>query len=235
VVIVHYTGSSATYVGKSAAQLLALVRALYEGVFTGRTVTEPKGDEYSFVIDPLGTIYEWADSKRGAHCSGMNTTSIGVLLLLGTGAGEIPTDHQVAALLELRLALVADGTLTVDHQVDQHGQYVVTTCPGTAVKERWGLFDRSLPEPEPPPEPLPPSEDDMPGELVGVNDHPNYPTTTRVIYVTDGVGITYRWVRSEADLAGVKADRAAKGWPTTVTQRSFHELGRYGVLVGPAP
>lgn len=235
-VVIHYTGAAATFTGRDPH---IAVRTLFMWAHANN-----KGDEYNYIITPDGQTWEWAGDQRAAHCTSWNTDSVGVLLLVGIN--EPPPLPMPASLLELRRTMEDAGTITPQHRVGQHREYLGTApgpswqpktgawqtdCPGAAIVARWPMFAAPLPAPTPPPT----TEDDMPGELIGVNDHPNYPTTTRVVYVTDGVGIHYRWVRSEADLAAVQADRAARGWTTHVVQRSYHELGRYGVLVGPAP
>lgn len=114
------------------------------------------------------------------------------------------------------------GDVSVYHPTSQGH-----TDPGTGFP--WSLFITSVRD-------RLHEEEAMPaGDLIGVRDHPHYPPTTEVVYVTDGYGVAYRWIQNEADLAGVRADREARGQATNIIPRRFAELGRYGVLIGPAP
>jgi len=90
---------------------------------------------YHFVIDPDGVIFEGRNiSVRGAHTSGHNTGSIGVVLL-GNFEESAPNDRQYNSLRNLihQLALKYKITRLAGHR-DFHPDK--TVCPGAELERK---------------------------------------------------------------------------------------------------
>lgn len=193
--------------------------------------------DYGVVVFPSGRAYVGRGFQvRPAATLDENEDSEAVCI-----AGHYDLESPTAASLQTAALVIAmgvrDGELALTPDVRGHRESVdhpgATSCPGRNVNMdafRARVADvlrKQTPTAQ---------EDDMPtGDIIVVTDHPSYPPGLEVVYVTDPWGVTYRWVRSEADLAGVKADRTRRGQTNTRTVCKYLELGRYGVLVGPTP
>jgi hypothetical protein len=85
------------------------------------------GIGYNFVIDAAARVWEgrgW--SRRGAHCTGMNTRAIGVQLAIG--AGQRPSEGMLRALSDLH----AEAVSVYGHDLawTWHAAHYATACPG---------------------------------------------------------------------------------------------------------
>lgn len=150
VLTIHYTGASTTYAGKDTAAVLRLLNVIFG---------ESKPNEYNWVVDQQGAIWEYAGDYQAAHSLGNNSTAIGCLVLVGVG--ERPTDACVNAIRFLRYTLQLRARLTTPCQTIPHKDMgtTPTACPGAAVLARWPEIATAW---WPPPPPPPPEEDDMP-------------------------------------------------------------------------
>jgi hypothetical protein len=148
----HYTGVEVVYGTRDTASVL---RQINDGA---------KPNEYNYVVDQAGVIWEFAGDYRAAHSLYNNDIAIGVLMLLGIG--EAPSDALVLAFRQLRYMLIQRGRLTPTCRTLKHSEMVLvnpnttrTACPGVAVAPRW--TELVAPWAPPPPPPLPPEVSDV--------------------------------------------------------------------------
>lgn len=219
--IVHYAGSPDGF--PPGNQFLSVSSPAYmRGMFTW-AFDNDKGDEYNYVIaGPTGIVYEWAGTKQAAHCSGKNTTSIGVQF--GLDVDDVPPVEYAARLLDLRQHLVAAGVLTRDHAVDQHGQHFTTGCPGDLVKARWPLYDVPLPSSPTKPAPTPTKEDAV---FVSVTGHPRHPDIL-VVYERAGRDCYVHVSGAEAErIARWRSGTDVKTWAESQPRVPYSEIQPY--------
>lgn len=97
-----------------------------------------KGIGYHYVIDLDGTVEKGRkDSEIGAHCSGQNAHSIGVvyvggLATDGKSAKDTRTKEQKAALITLVKKLLKQYNLTINN-VYCHNQFANKACPSFSI------------------------------------------------------------------------------------------------------
>jgi hypothetical protein len=120
-VICHHTGNKGTYHGKDVAKSI-------------RAINRWKPSEYNYVIALDGTIVEFAGAHVGAHCTGRNSTSYGILFL--NSVNDACTDAQVESYRWLIGCLKWTKAISPGAWQVQHGQVAATACPGR-IKERW--------------------------------------------------------------------------------------------------
>lgn len=120
-IVCHYTGVKAVYGSRDTPTEI-------------RKIDRWKPNEYNYVIDTKGMIYEFAGQYQAAHAKGYNHSTYGVLFL--NGVGEACTDAQITAFRWLRDVLVFVGAVVPNPWILQHGQIAATACPGP-IKDRW--------------------------------------------------------------------------------------------------
>ena len=97
-----------------------------------------KGIGYHYVIDLDGTVEKGRkDSEIGAHCSGQNAHSIGVVYVGGLAtdgktAKDTRTKEQKAALITLVKKLLKQYNLTINN-VYCHNQFANKACPSFSI------------------------------------------------------------------------------------------------------
>lgn len=116
-IVAHYTGSKTKYHGWSISQVMKLILSLNRW----------KANEYNYVIDWAGNIYEFAGEYRAAHAKGYNDTGYGVLFL--NGVGEPMTDAQMASFHFLFGCLLWAGRVQQRPMVVGHKELAATACP----------------------------------------------------------------------------------------------------------
>lgn len=119
-IVAHYTGSKTKYHGWSVSQVMKLILS----------INRWKANEYNYVIDWAGNIYEFAGEYQAAHAKGYNATGYGVLLL--NGIGEPMTDAQMASFHFLFGCLLWNGRVSSAPIVVGHKEIAATACPGAA-------------------------------------------------------------------------------------------------------
>lgn len=122
-ILCHYTGVKRKYSGLSQAEVAKIIRQ----------INLWKPNEYNYVIDWAGRVYEFAGERRAAHCTGFNDTGYGVLFL--NGVGEPMTDAQLYSFHFLFGMLLYAGRVQADPMVLGHQEVAATACPGA-------VFDR---------------------------------------------------------------------------------------------
>jgi N-acetyl-anhydromuramyl-L-alanine amidase AmpD len=114
-IVCHYTGVKKRYASlDTAAQI--------------RSIDRWKPNEYNYVIDQAGVVWEFSGEYQAAHCAGYNDRSYGVLFLNGTE--EPLTDAQLAAFKFLTGALMWTNRVFERAWVVGHRQIAATACPG---------------------------------------------------------------------------------------------------------
>lgn len=123
--------------------------------FTSQTIKQPDGAPwhvgYHYVIEADGTTVQTrAHHEEGAHCIGMNTSSIGILVMGNFDTGvDMPTEAQVNAY-KILIAKVQKKIphLTV-YDIEPHRKYATKSCWGSALpNDYWrGIVMEGLPVP----------------------------------------------------------------------------------------
>src|SRR4051812_16341994 len=72
----HYTGSNVVYAGRDTAAVMRQLNIQF-------AATKP--NEYNWVVDQQGMIWEFAGDRMAAHSLGNNEVAIGCLILVGIG------------------------------------------------------------------------------------------------------------------------------------------------------
>jgi hypothetical protein len=121
----HYTGVERTYAGLTQEQVHGTIKS----------INRWKPNEYNYVIDLAGRVYEFAGEHRAAHATGFNDTAYGVLFL--NGIHDAMTSEQLASFHFLFGALLWTGRVQADPFVLGHfelvganGRRAATACPG---------------------------------------------------------------------------------------------------------
>ncbi len=122
-IVCHYTGVNRRYYGLSQADVAKIIRQ----------INLWKPNEYNYVIDWAGRVYEFAGERRAAHAAGFNDTGYGVLFL--NGVGEPLTDAQLYSFHFLFGMLRIGGRVQQNPMVVGHQEIAATACPG-AVYDR---------------------------------------------------------------------------------------------------
>lgn len=107
---------------------------------------------YCWAIDGAGTVYEGRGPHVGAHTSGRNDVSVGVLLI-GDWTTRTPPGPMIRSLAELTQHLHTTGVLARAAITGGHGDApgASTTCPGAGGRVAIGRARRMLTTPSPPP------------------------------------------------------------------------------------
>lgn len=107
---------------------------------------------YCYAITGDGTIYEGRGLHVGAHTSGRNDRSVGVLLI-GDWTRETPPGPMIRSLAELTQHLHDTGVLASPTITGGHGDApgASTSCPGAGGRVAIGRARRMLTTPAPPP------------------------------------------------------------------------------------
>jgi N-acetylmuramoyl-L-alanine amidase len=114
-IICHYTGVNQRYATKDTAAVI-------------RSIDRWKPNEYNYVIDQAGVVWEFSGEYQGAHAKGYNDRSYGVLFL--NGVDEPLTDAQVEAFRFLTGALMWTQRVFTHAWVVGHREVAATACPG---------------------------------------------------------------------------------------------------------
>jgi len=122
-VLVHYTGVNRTYRGMTQAQVNAVIKS----------INRWKPNEYNYVIDWAGRVYEFAGERRAAHATGFNDTGYGILML--NGVNDAMTNEQLFSFHFLLGMLAYSGATQPAPWVLGHYEVAATACPGP-VKSR---------------------------------------------------------------------------------------------------
>lgn len=117
-VVFHYTGVNRKYRGLDQAAVTRIIAAIHRW----------RANEYNWVIDQSGRIYEFAGEHEGAHCKGYNHRSVGVLFL--NGVGEPLTPEQLDAWHWLRGCLQWVQQINLTPFQVPHQWLGATACPG---------------------------------------------------------------------------------------------------------
>ena len=133
-ILAHYTGVKRSYFGLTQEQVQAVIRS----------INLWKPNEYNYVIDWMGRVYEFAGEHRAAHATGFNDTGYGVLFLNGTG--DAMTDEQLHSFHFLFGCLLWTGRVQHAPLVLGHGEVAATACPGPIKVnlERMRAYDAEL-------------------------------------------------------------------------------------------
>ena len=126
-VVVHYTGNKVKYATRDTRRSIA-------------DLNRWKNNEYNYVIDQVGDVYELAGKFESAHCLGWNHRSYGVLFLNGTA--EPVTDAQVASFGWLMNVLRFAQQVVPSPSILKHSDLRATACPGL-VGWRWAEIQAS--------------------------------------------------------------------------------------------
>lgn len=133
-IVCHYTGANRKYHGLSQAEVHRAILS----------INRWKANEYNYVIDWTGRVYEFAGERRAAHAAGFNDTGYGVLFL--NGVGEEMTHAQLCAFHFLLGMLMMSGQVQVNPWVVGHQEVAPTLCPQHVMKQiaRMRTYDGEL-------------------------------------------------------------------------------------------
>lgn len=104
------------------------------------------GIGYNWLVAPSGRVYEgrgWG--RKGAHAGPVNSTSVGVCLLIN-GEVQKPTTEMVTSVQGLIRAGVAAGEIDEDYEITGHRDHMPRECPGDLV---YGMLDQFEPRESP--------------------------------------------------------------------------------------
>lgn len=121
-VVCHHTGVPST---SRTYRPLTMEQVMFSVI---PAINRWKLNEYNYVIDWDGNIYELAGEYAGAHCKGYNDRSYGVLFL--NGNEEPMTDRQIVAFRWLVGCLKWVQAINLTPFVVPHGWLGATACPG---------------------------------------------------------------------------------------------------------
>lgn len=133
-ILCHYTGNKRRYHGLSQAEVEAVIKSVHRW----------KANEYNYVIDWAGRVYEFAGPYQAAHASGYNATSYGVLFL--NGVGEEMTHAQLCSFHFLFGMLMMSRQVQIKPWVLGHQEVAPTRCPEHVMKQidRMRSYDPAL-------------------------------------------------------------------------------------------
>lgn len=109
--------------------------------FTSKIFTNNRGKfyhvGYHYVIEANGKVVQTrAHSETGAHCIGMNTKSIGVLITGNFDKGvEMPSANQEKAFVKLFKKIKADFPSLTTFDIVPHRKYASKSCFGSALPD----------------------------------------------------------------------------------------------------
>jgi peptidoglycan hydrolase-like protein with peptidoglycan-binding domain len=143
-VVVHYTGPG-VWANRDTAQAIRSIQVYAQ--------SKGKPNEYNYVVDQAGRIFEYAGIYRAAHCLNYNDQSYGVLFL--NGLTEPTNPRQIDAFRWLRdqwlvpNGYVSNSARTVPHK-DLATQTSHTPCPGQLIMAQWDAitFRYVVPKPD---------------------------------------------------------------------------------------
>jgi hypothetical protein len=116
-IVAHYTGAKVKYHGMTQAEVQKVIRSIHLW----------KANEYNYVIDWAGRVYDFAGEHQGAHCKGFNETGYGVLFL--NGVGETMTHAELCSFHFLFGMLLWSGRVQQNPWVVGHQEIAATACP----------------------------------------------------------------------------------------------------------
>jgi hypothetical protein len=117
-VVGHWPGTNTRYHGMTQAEVAAVIRA----------VNRWKPNEYNYVIDWAGRVYEFAGVRQAAHAKGYNDGAYGVLFLCGND--EQPTLEMIGAWHFLIAMLMMGQRINTNPFLVPHRWMAATACPG---------------------------------------------------------------------------------------------------------
>ncbi|KPJ07297.1 Peptidoglycan-recognition protein LB [Papilio machaon] len=133
---VPYTNNGVEYLRQSRLTCLG-----------GGCVVTPRLRPLHFAVGGDGSIYEGRGWKAvGAHASGYNSVSIGIVLI-GDFVSQLPLAHQLELTKELITVGVELGYISKDYSLIGHRQVRSTECPGDALFQEittWDRFDPTV-------------------------------------------------------------------------------------------
>jgi len=121
-IVAHYTGVHRSYHGLTQVEVQAVIRGIHRW----------KANEYNYVIDWAGRIYEFSGEHVAAHAAGFNTTGYGVLFL--NAVGEPMTNEQMYSFHGLFGMLLWTGRVNATPFVVGHQEIAPTACPGRVME-----------------------------------------------------------------------------------------------------
>jgi hypothetical protein len=124
--LVHYVGSGTFGNGKNPGFDEAKSVAHF-GIEAGKPF------EYNYMVSWDGGVFEQAGGYQAQHCKNYNSSSYGVLLLLGVGI--VPTLKMTEAYWWLINKLKTSGDIVGAVELAPHYRYRQTICPNTQVAE----------------------------------------------------------------------------------------------------
>lgn len=113
--VVHYTGVNQRYATQDTVKVI-------------NSINRWKLNEYNYVIDQSGAVFELAGRFQSAHCLNYNDKSYGILFLNGTA--EPCTDAQVEAFTWLKNLMRWTQQINPTPYVVPHKLLRATACPG---------------------------------------------------------------------------------------------------------
>lgn len=122
-IVCHYTGVKRSYHGLSQAEVAAVIKG----------INRWKPNEYNYVIDWAGRVYEFAGDRRAAHATGFNDTGYGILFL--NGVNDPMTNEQLYAFHFLFGMMMMGGLVQGAPFVVGHGEIAATACPGPIIPQ----------------------------------------------------------------------------------------------------
>lgn len=118
-IVAHHTGVDRSYAELNTESVMSVIRS----------INRWKPNEYNYVIDWLGQVYEFAGEHRAAHAAGFNDTGYGVLFL--NGNYDVATNEQLYAFHYLFGMLLITGRVQHRPMVVGHFEISRTACPGS--------------------------------------------------------------------------------------------------------
>lgn len=133
IVVGHWPGTNVRYHGLSQVEVHKIIQG----------INRWKPNEYNYVIDWAGRVYEFAGTRQAAHVAGRNDEAYGVLFLVGNG--EMPTEQMIYAWHFLIAMLMMGQRITSSPFLVPHRWLAPTACPGAvASRAPWNPKGRNL-------------------------------------------------------------------------------------------
>lgn len=173
-----------------------------------------------------GRVLGYKGGANGTASSNETMPSICCLV----GVGDVPTPPMLSAVQEFHARVEAKAAVLLLPMLGHRDLYA-TSCPGDwlyAWVEAQGYRLPTAPNPAP-------QEDDVASVLLAVMEHPGFDPRTQVMYLADGKYMVHRWVQDEQEFVSLQSDFAILGWPSAPVPVPHRDLGKFGVLLGPAP
>lgn len=132
-VIGHWPGTNQRYHGLSQADVAKVIQA----------INRWKPNEYNYVIDWAGRVYEFAGVRQAAHAKGYNDGAYGVLFLVGNN--ELPTEEMIWSWHFLIAMLMMGQRINATPFMVPHRWIAATACPGSVASFAfWNPNGRNL-------------------------------------------------------------------------------------------